>query len=99
MSALGSEIERLNTYQRAKGRYPLTAIELEDALQRCGFGGLWQKAEYRGDQLNGMGLVYRPDDGGSAFILHFNHDCFCEPFDTSRYEYWSGDNSWHHWFD
>jgi len=99
MKSLRSEIGRLKTYQKAKGRYPLTAIELEDALPRCGFGGLWRTAEFKGDQLNGMGLVYRPDGGGSGYILHFNHDCFCEPFDTSRYEYWSGDDSWHHWFD
>lgn len=99
MSALQSEVERLNAYQAANGRYPMTEVELDAALQRCGFGGLWRKAEFNGSPLSGMGLKYRPNDGGSGFTLHFNHHCFCEPFDTSRYAYSSGDDSWSHWCD
>lgn len=99
MSALMSEVERLEAYHAVTGRYPMTEVELETALRRCGFGGLWRKAEFKGSPLSGMGLKYRPDDDGSGFTLHFNHHCFCEPFDTSRYEYTSGDDSWCHWCD
>ena len=99
MNSLRSEVERLDAYRAAQGRYPLSQAELDAALGRCSFGGLWRKAEFKGDPLDGMGLKYRPYDGGSGFTLHFNHDCFCEPFDTSRYEYTSGDDSWAHWCD
>jgi len=99
MYALKSAIGQLKRYRDTNGRFPLTERDLADALQDSGSGVLGTRVETGGDVLRDTGVKYRAYPDGAGFTLHFNHNCFCDLGDTSRYEYDSWDDSWFSWCD
>ena len=100
MHAFGAIVQDLDHYRAATGRYPVSNADLQAALQRGGGSFGPTKLEFGGISLHGIGpAAYVPAADGSGFTLGFSHDCFCNPFDTTFYEYYSRDGAWDSWSD
>jgi len=96
---LDSAVEELFAYRSAHGRYPISQAELDAALDQ---GALARRGCYVKYDLdpnwNTTTVTYRPFEKGRSFELRFNHHCFCDFPDTSRYEtYSSSDGSRDEW--
>jgi hypothetical protein len=83
---LDSAVEVLQVYRSAHGRYPISQAELDAALDQ---GALARRGCYvkydLGPNWDTTTVIYRPFEDGRSFELRFNHHCFCDFGDTSRY--------------
>jgi hypothetical protein len=74
--------------------------ELQAALQHGGWSLGSTKLELGGSFLRGTDPAgYRLTANGSGYRLGFSHDCFCNPADTTIYEFCSEEGSWESWSD
>lgn len=84
---LASALDDLKAYRRANGRFPTSQAELDEALDEKALARRGCYVEYRvGANLDSYTVTYHDYNGGKGCTLHFNHDCFCDFPDESRYE-------------
>jgi hypothetical protein len=84
---LESALDDLKVYRHAHGRFPRSQVELEEALDERALARWGCFVAYHvGPDWDSYTVTYRDYDGGKGCTLHFNHDCFCDFPDTSRYE-------------
>ena len=99
-----SAVEELQSYRSAHGRYPISQAELDVALDEHALArrGCYVKYDL-GHNFHTLTVIYRPYEDGRGCTLHFNHHCFCDFGDTSRYEAdFSSDGTqdeWSEWCD
>ena len=84
---LESALDGLKSYRRAHGRFPRSQAELDEALDERALARWGCFVAYHvGPDWDSYTVTYRDYAGGKSCTLHFNHFCFCDFGDASRYE-------------
>ena len=98
-NALESARDGLAAYRRAHGRFPTSQAELDNALDQRALARRGCYVAYHvGPDWDSYTVTYREHDGGKGCTLHFNHVCFCDFPDQSRYESCGdADGTWDEW--
>jgi hypothetical protein len=84
---LESAFVDIHAYRIAHGHFPTSQAELDEALDEHALARRGCYVEYDdGPNFHTLTVIYRQYKDGRSFSLGFNHDCFCDFPDTSRYE-------------